>query len=572
MTTFAAFANGQEGEKPKAPVWVYGINDHIDVPTELPADFKPSGSLCIDFKELCSRLGIAAHPAFKFKKRVVREVAPRRPSIMGSLMMSGGSFMSAPAAELSPPSESTSVSVRSMLMDRTAISLIGLLLPSTTSTKVLSFSDCHVDCEMLRSLRSGLVERCSVESLQLEWNSFDLPLPPADAVDVPISRFDVEASVAEGSDAGKDESTPLAAASRIFTTSLLDARERLRYTTQSQRLLRSFREWIESIHGSMAAAWGTLRSRGVNCSSTLTAGEFHEVLSDNLGVYGPQVLEVFEVLDGPDYIQGQARPSMDLLKAAMLNLPEEAKDNSSDPIGVAIAQLIDQDSVLESLSLRACGITRLELEPISATLASNSWQLRCLNLWENRICDRGAELLASALDAYRGLEFLNLARNRISAVGLQSLCKPYKPSLLTEAECPAARERIKSQQAQTSASKPKTEVCGSRQKRHPVVFIDELEERPTVGPNGEPLFLLRRPSELRVLQLSENPIKGTEIVESLQTHGPRGAELVLRGTPVAIELAVKRPDLLASKEKKVLLPGVSTAKEVIPDGWILRIN
>eukprot|EP00913_Durusdinium_trenchii_P025296 g23747.t1 len=137
-----------------------------------------------------------------------------------------------------------------------------------------------------------------------------------------------------------------------------------------------------------------------------------------------------------------------------------------DPLGLSLAGLLEPSCVLESVSFRACAISRFELGPISAMLSKCPWQLRALNLWENRICDHGAELLASALDAYRGLEFLGLGRNRITDSGLEALCQPFKPVQLDKVELAAARDRIAKQEAATkAAAKDKEVLKEGRQRR-----------------------------------------------------------------------------------------------------------
>merc|ERR1711972_1187397 len=75
-------------------------------------------------------------------------------------------------------------------------------------------------------------------------------------------------------------------------------------------------------------------------------------------------------------------------------------------------------------------------------LSQCPWQLRCLNLWENRICDRGVALLAAAFQEYRGIEYLGLGRNRITDAGLQGVCEPFQLKLLDEAGAQEAKEKI----------------------------------------------------------------------------------------------------------------------------------
>jgi len=570
------------------PIWVYGINDHLDVPGELPSGFEPTGMLGVDLRKLCSTVNAAVHPAFRMKR--AREGSPsksqlpsshqdrRRPSMLvkapdmsallgglGGMSMASMGFHEEPK----PPKEGPNLMVKSFLFDRTTISLIGLLLPTVQNIKVLSFSDCNLDCEMLRLLAQGLAEgNCSVESLQIEWNNLDLPLPTLAEEDLPL----------EG-----EEGEETSAFDRA--SSLLEARERKRYTLQSERLLTNFKEWLLSRFGSLEKAWENLPKEHL----PLEAPDFHSLLFERLGVSGSQVFEVFEVLDGPDYgADGGGLVTLQVLKEALESLPDtedEDTEAEEDALGLSLAAFLQPSTVLESVSFRACSITRFELGPVCATLSKCPWQLRALNLWENRICDRGAELLANALDAYRGLEYLGLGRNRITDLGLQALCQPFKPVQLREdTELAAAKDRITKQQAQAKsladakekAQAQNTEFQG-RQRRASIPLVDELEERPSEdGSISGPSFFLRKLSELRCLVLSENPIRSADVLETIQPFGPRGADLLLRCTPAATELGIRRPELLKEKERKPLLNlGQNLgAKDPAapPEGWVLRLN
>eukprot|EP00435_Cladocopium_sp_Y103_P032209 s2422_g8.t1 len=287
------------------------------------------------------------------------------------------------------------------------------------------------------------------------------------------------------------------------------------------------------------------------------------------------VLEVFEVLDGPDYDADGGEVSLEVLKDALQGLPD-LSPKEDDPLGLSFAGFLEPDCVLECVSFRACAISRFELGPMSAALSKRPWQLRALNLWENRICDAGVEFLATALDEYRGLEFLGLGRNRITDHGLQTLCRPYRPVQLEEAEVSAARDRIAKQEAaiKAAAAKEKTQAQAQteegRQRRNSVPLLDELEERS--GEEG-PIFSLRKMSELRCLVLSENPIKSADVLEAVQPFGPRGADLLLHCTEAATALGLRRPELLKEKERKPLL-NLGHAKDASapPEGWVLRLN
>eukprot|EP00931_Biecheleriopsis_adriatica_P040416 TRINITY_DN23168_c0_g1_i1.p1 TRINITY_DN23168_c0_g1~~TRINITY_DN23168_c0_g1_i1.p1 ORF type:complete len:592 (+),score=136.41 TRINITY_DN23168_c0_g1_i1:100-1875(+) len=583
--------NEEVTSKPLPPVWVYGINDHLDLPAELPAGFEPSGSLVTDFRQLCEMVGAAPHPAFKVRKKVETTSRPlvnaRRPSIMRAPLQGDGLSPSSPPSEKEIVREGPHLAVRSVLLDRTSMGIVSLLLPFTQTLRTLCFSDCNLDCDMLKLLAAGLVGNCSVESLQLEWNILDLPLPTLSEKDDEMeSRTGVEDADVESR--GAVEAMAVSASAFDSAAKLLEARERKRYTVQSERLLRNFKEWLESIHGSLGDAWRCFEPHkrilgdieGVDCNAEMQSSDFHVVIYERLNASGPQVLEVFEVLDGPDFgTEGGGRTTLNTLKTALENLPEEKAESEEEPLGQALAAFMDSKCVLESLSVRACAVSRVELVPMCAVLAKRPWHLRSLNLWDNRICDRGAELLAGALDVYRGLEYVGLGKNRISDVGLQVLCKPFSVSTIEEADAPAIQQTIAQQEAAAqavAAAKDKAvaeskEFTG-RQRRVEVPLVDELEEKPPVGDAESSTFLLRRQTELRCLVLSENPIKSAEVLEALQPHGPRGAELVLRFTPAAAELGAKRPELLKDRERRPLLNLAQKDSSAPAEGWILRIS
>lgn len=548
-------------------VWTYGINDHIDVPAHLPVGFQPSGMLCADYRKLCDVVGVPAHPAIKAKHKSLPVAAPRRPSVFNPTVKA-----------VEPVATGVQVEVpllhaRSTLFDRASIQLLSILLPVTTNMKGICFSDCRLDTEAVRTLRQGLVAGTSVESLQVEWNAFDMPLPMDESA-APSAEDDAAAAAIDGLEPYREDglhfgACPLDAAGRS-----LEARERRRYHLQSQRTLRCFREWLESLHdGNLEPVWRTLAKAGVDFQQKLEAAEFNEVFGTHFGLYGQHVPEVFDVLDGPDYTGSQGFTRISLLKAALEALPEEVPGaDTTDPTGLELACLLERECALESISFRSCSLTRLELGPIAAALAAKPWQLRCLNLWDNRICDRGAETLAAALESYRGLEYLGLGRNRISEVGLKHLCRPFEHRILHEEQSKEAMSHIKSQQEKVDAAvkaKAKKVPSKERQFREPVAHIDELEEKTPAGEGVEAVYVLRRPSELKSLVLSENPIRNDVVVEAIQPKGPRGVELVLRGTPAAAVLAVRRPDFHPKMLRALLTTGSASAGA--PEGWTLRL-
>eukprot|EP00405_Crypthecodinium_cohnii_P013256 CAMPEP_0206438928 /NCGR_PEP_ID=MMETSP0324_2-20121206/11919_1 /ASSEMBLY_ACC=CAM_ASM_000836 /TAXON_ID=2866 /ORGANISM="Crypthecodinium cohnii, Strain Seligo" /LENGTH=478 /DNA_ID=CAMNT_0053906475 /DNA_START=375 /DNA_END=1807 /DNA_ORIENTATION=+ len=466
--------------------------------------------------------------------------------------MSIASDSSAAAAveALASAASSPQLAIRSVLLDRATVQVFSVLLPVCSHLKVLIFAECRLDIAMLELLKQGLKDcsNCSVEALQLEWNPLEIPLPMAEEL--------VKAGEHEG----------------MVT---FEARERHRYRIQTLRSLKSFRSWISDLAGGKLERAFDLLAGSSLSEAPLTSDSFPDLLDEALGARGQQVAEVFEALDGPDFAGGTGRLTLASIRSALEALPadiEESADGKveSDVLGAAWSMFFEGDCVLESLSLRACGIDRPEIATMAEALKQQPWQLRCLNLWDNRISTKGAVKLASALNVYRGLEYLGLARNRITDEGLAALCEPFQATFLDEAGAAAAKAKI-AEQENAIAAKAKaaakaaakagakgargsvgstSPTTGGRPKREAKTLVDILEERPAVVEGGGPSFLLRRPSDLKVLVLSENPITDVRTVETLQPLGPRGADLLLKQTPAGAALLAKKTELLVGKEKR----------------------
>lgn len=593
-------------------VWIYGINDHLDVRQELPAGFAVGKTLRGDYQKLCQGVGAVAHPALKLR---IRPPAPAKPAgqerrgskpgldlagmhaamqqgrraSKGAVDMTGAaqwgardrkpSDAGAPEAAPLPPEETELpvLKVSSMLLDRVTMNLLGLLLPGHShKIKVLCFSDCRLDVDMLNMLHRGLVGQCSVESLQIEWNLLELPLPT-------VAEMDQAEEVAAAADASPAPAgagsvvAPDADEAGILGDSHdLEVRERRRYLLQSHRTLRSFKEWmLASFDGDLDAAWRALEEPG-DASVPLHAGDFQDTLEARLNMSGSQLVLVFEALDGPDYGGSEGRVSLAALRRALESLPEEpVREASEDPIGSALAPFVGSDCVLESLSLRACGLTRLEMGAMAASLRKSSWNLRVLNLWDNYLCSKSMEHLASAFEEFRGIEYLGLGRNRITDKGLATICTPFNIKFLDDAGVKAAQATIKQQEAQVDAAekakakaKPKPDPQpGERVFREAPLTVDELREVQADEEGGETLWVLKRHCEIKTLNMSENPIKDGRSLEAIQALGPEGAELNLRGTPVALTMQTKRPEL-APKGRRAsgFWPSGSPS-----EGWVLRL-
>lgn len=566
----------KEAARPR--VWTYGVNEHLAPIKEIPAGFQPAGRLRSDYLSLCSVVGAFPHTAFKPKvSRMSASDARRHSSLAAAAAARRGpgstvgeaagrrhSISSAQVAQLAAPGDvqksvagigdeekkedevqEPSIVVRSTLLDWVSMSIFALLLPSVVNLRSITFSDCRLDMEMLRLLRRGLSDTCAVEALQLEWNTFDLPLPEAEVPPEPEEGD-------EGSVNGEDPNDP-------------EVREVRRHMLQCQRGLRSFRSWLSDTHGGWEQASAILRAP--NDEELLTRSELQDAL-ESRNIAGPQVPEMLDSLDGPGYGFGEGRSSLAALRQALQDLPEEPEgpDDAEDPIGCALAEFANETCVLESLSLRTCGIGLPEVKPLSAALRKCPWQLRALNLWDNRLCDTAARVIAEGLSEYRGIEYMGLGRNRITERGLELLCAPFNALILDEAGFKIESERLKQEGVQReAAAKAKAKAKAKAppepvnpRGRVPTPSNYDLEELPTEE-GAEKQWALKKPSELQTLNLSENPIKDVKTVEAMQPLG-MGSELVLRGTPAAAVM-IGRPQ---NTRDRRMLGGKA-------EGWQLRL-
>jgi len=609
------------GPKRPLPVWVYGINDHLEGPKALPADFKRCLTMREDYLKLCSTVGAVPHPGLKAKVKVVKPPSLQRrgskgqtdPAVNlgrrgsaasaqksaaaaaaaaeGGVSAFGGRRQSNAGRQLEPPeppppppvpvspeTEDAVLSVRSMLLDRISAHLLGLLLPAAKNIKVLVFSDCRLDVEMLHLLRKGLAAESSVEMLQIEWNPLEVPLPSAEELEAEEAAKR-EAAAAEAAGESADGTAPAAPepaepAEPSAKHYDLEARERCRYLKQSQRILLGFKEHLTDLFdGDFGAAFAALEAAG-DADVPLNSCDFQGVMEARLGITGSQIVSAFEVLDGPDYAGSEGVISLTSLRRALEALPEEVvREGVDDAVGASLACFVEPDCILEGLSLRACGIGRLELAPLVNTLKQCPWNLRMLNLWDNFLCDRCAELLASAAEEYRGLEYIGLGRNRITDKGLDKICGPFNCQILDDAGLKTAQEHVKGQQAQAEAvekakAKAKAKAAPSpgdaKEKRESPLYFDDLKESPAEEEGGEPVWVFRRHTELKTLNVSENPIKDGRALEALQMMGPE-AELVLRGCPVSSQMLTKRTEI-TSKGRRA-----SGTLSGLTSGWVLRM-
>jgi len=508
-------------------LWTFGCNDHMtELPEEKVRSFKPTGSFRQDFVALCTDCGVVPHTAF--------------------------------AAQMGTESAAaTTLAAQSILLDRTTLQAMRHLLPTTEDMHILRLNSCKLNTEMFAILKEGFSEGCSVTTLQVDWNS--LELPHEDVAE--LRRIAAEGTVEE-----------------------LDALESKRALKQAQRTLREFGERLQGQFGDVASALHGAKEAVASTESLAVAlaafvpldvSAWTELWSLRVPTWPTSEIEVaFRLLDSPQIGQGDGLVPLARLETALSAFLPQAQNSSapptggtvpptpggaqkgppvaeeeSDPIGVTFASLFDASSVIELLSLRHCNIGRAECHAMGKSLAIAP-HLRALNLWGNKICDQGAALLARGLETNFGLQYLGLGRNLITHLGLQDLCKPLGVTVLGEKATAdpvvkACREMTKERDKKLKTQPPNKKAANGKERYTPILYVPTCEDFKDAETNHQ-YWLWTRGLALKTLVLEHNPVADADAVQALQPFGC--GTLVLKGTPCAEEL-LKRESSSAAEAK-----------------------
>lgn len=506
-------AEGESGER-KQPrqIWIYGINDHVDnvSPEQLRA-VSAKGNFRTDFDALCESLKITPHTALGVQRNT-----------------EGGG------------SSGRVLSVSSILLDRVSMQLVKHLIPTSLHLDTVRFTSCKLDIDMLALLRAGISDTCTVQTLQIEWNPLEEMLATKDLKS--LSDLSHEA---------------------------LDELERDRDKKDAQRRLRIFRELLLSVFSTegddeaIDSALAKLRGGG---DAELELSAWNDLLEEKLSMQNTEASELFDVLDGLYFGIGDGKVSLDRLKqqlsqAELPDLTEE--EEAQDSIGNAFAAFVNDTSVLENVSLRYCDIGRIEGRQIGEALKKNQ-HLKSLNLWGNRICDRGVATIAEALEGHYALQYLGLGHNRVTHVGLGLLVKNIGACMVTnEQEAKDLQKSIQQQQAaQAKAQKapppPKKDASGRERHQFPL-RCDDIEER--TGADGTIHWIWFRNLEFKTLNLERNPISGcAEGLKLLEDIKPWGVgHIILRETPAAKAMLAAEDRQKKEAEKAKAAPGNPSA-------------
>lgn len=219
--------------------------------------------------------------------------------------------------------------------------------------------------------------------------------------------------------------------------------------------------------------------------------------------------------------------------------------------------------------------------------------LKSLNLWDNRICDRGVQTIGEALEGQYSLQYLGLGRNQVTHEGLKKLCaglgatrvdNEEEKKNLEKSTILNAGDRAKKEKAMAP---PKKDAKGRERHQAPLHF-DELEER--TDQDGQMYWLWFKNVEFQTLSLEQNPISDLKVIQELQPYGM--GTLVLRGTPAAKAFLAEQErinkeaekaaaDITASgrpapieekEEEKKDEEGEEPSEPVRPAGWTIHYS
>jgi len=488
-------------------IWTYGANDSIEeLPAEKLKDFKATGSFRSDFASLSGKCGIAVHPGF----------VPPPPAKASSAKSKESRPNKSPVPDEPVPEkqESSVIAVQATLIGRGPMLVLRHVITTSLHIEVLRLTSCCIDFDAIMLLRASLTEACSVAVLQLDWNPLEVP------VDSPAVKLALEAGSRQD----------------------IDALEQTRERQQADRTLRAFGELMAARCGDVARAMKAIQIEAVKDKPQYeeTAGvepfplskwmdAFHVVL--NVGA--AETDQIFSIIDGPFYGTGDGLASFHALESTIQGLPPlEAEDEANDPVGKAFGAFVDATSPLDVVSFRHCSIGRLDCVAISKAM-SQSYHLRGLNLYGNKICDGACAVLAESFEIYQGLEFLGLGRNLVTHVGLERLCEPLG---FTRIDDKAEAENVQKDIAAKSKEKPKA-VPAAKKDRHGVERYMPKPQLPTCEQKADEsgdFWLWGRNLILQTLVLEHNPITDAAAVMKLQPMGV--GEIQLRGIPCADEL------------------------------------
>merc|ERR1719158_1483946 len=136
-------------------------------------------------------------------------------------------------------------------------------------------------------------------------------------------------------------------------------------------------------------------------------------------------------------------------------------------------------------------------------MAAECRHVTVLNLYGNRICDRGVEHLVTAMQDYRGLEYIGLGQNRITDVGLACLVKGLGPEVVNADDEAEIKAQVEAKAAEVSARQvcaPRVDAKGYELHERPVLYdqLEEVEDPST----GQTVVIRKKPSELKTLNVS----------------------------------------------------------------------
>jgi hypothetical protein len=498
------------------PLWVYGINDHLDVDVLTAGKaVEKSGVFAEDVETVARKVGIVPHTMLKAKAKE------------GS------------AAE-------RCVTVTSTLMDRVNVELFACVIPQANIESV-RFSQCTLDIDMVALLGESLKDS-NVRTCYLDWNPLEvqlgeIPLQEAREGEPPIPRPE-DIDEAEGQRRARQEKRGI----YIFEREVSKAG----YETMQIA--------VDSLKVAHGDNFVTEKREWIPIKDFVTEFGY-------LGIGQDDLSEVMSILDGPYFGSGDGGVILaeltEMCKAARHEVLGDAEPGAPrekpDELGKVFASFLKGG--LEKVSFRSCRIAILEIYDIANALAE-SLHIRQLNLWGNRLDDQAAAVVLDALATNHTLEYLGLGCNRVGNATVEKL-GAICGRLVDAAELPDAQARIGEQEKRKAGfakGGPPTykDPAGNPRYAGDQMHVDVLvdvnlppEEPPAEGEEPVPVVakLLCQNTQIRCVDLTTNKVTDRNIVKAMQPWGYKAPVLLLKDNPVVKEFTAEPLPQPAGREE-----------------------
>eukprot|EP00929_Paragymnodinium_shiwhaense_P116332 TRINITY_DN8579_c0_g1_i1.p1 TRINITY_DN8579_c0_g1~~TRINITY_DN8579_c0_g1_i1.p1 ORF type:complete len:563 (+),score=110.72 TRINITY_DN8579_c0_g1_i1:49-1737(+) len=515
---------------PLGKFYFYGVHDCTDGDiADALASFKATGELRKDYAALCSQAGRLPHPA----------LVPVKPA-------------DEQEDDAALPPEGPAFIVQAQLFDLASLDVLRHVVPTAHHLTTIRLSGCQLDVESLALLSSAFTESCTVHTFHLDWNPLKLPIDASRADEIAVGGGTLE-ELDELERQAEKQQLERELRRHVELLILLEKQHQKPPEASAQGGSRpnsqaKGRSPSPNPHGSAGDSrvleWKyvqPLLNRLASAASDFAATSMLEPLDrkqwircfrEILGLPERETGPIFDILDQSPYGPGDGYLPLVRLELALQAMKKEeagaesGEDDKVDPIGAAFGSFFDAQSPLEVVSLRSCALGRAEVAEMSRGLKL-SRTLKALNLWGNRLCDRALGHLAEALEGcapWHGLQYLGLGCNLITHYGLQRLCIGSLGGRLIhdKKEADEVKKEIGSQGKERDKIMKKPEPprvdANGRERYRPDFCLDLIEDH-SDPVTGQPVWIHYRNTVLKTLNLEDNLVANTDIVQRLQPLG-----------------------------------------------------